>query len=182
MYNTMTSELEEFEEIDFSWIDDFDAMEKPYEHYYLEDIQTIHVHFAYLNQNQEIIKMNQENVILQRPNILSKEELITLINKNNILNDKKYKLFSILKFNIDLDPIHLNNFLKKQDTSVNYNFLHVIKNIDNIKFNKSIGMFHDLNEIMLFFEDYGTKNKHKYTKRFLFNKLNQMKHRKTKKK
>lgn len=176
----MTTELDDFEleEIDFSWIDEFE----PYKHYYLQDVETIHVHCAYLNQNQEIIKMNQEQIVLQNPNILSKEELSNIINKNNFLNDKKYILFSILKFNIDILPTHLHNFLEKNNPN-NYDFLHIVENIDSsIEFKKCIGMFHDLNEITLFFQEFQegpAKKKHKYTKRFLMNKL--AKHRKTKK-
>lgn len=175
----MSSELGELEEIDFSWIDQFEV----YKHYYLEDIETIHVHYAYLNDKQEIIKMNQEQIILETPNLLSKEELASLVARNNVLDNKKYRLFSILKFNINIEPKDLHNFLQEDEKEKRpHDFLHVIEKIESITFNKSIGMFHDLNEITLFFEDAEIKHtkKHKYTKRFLLNKL--MKHRKTKKK
>jgi hypothetical protein len=179
------SELGELEEIDFSWIDQFEV----YKHYYLEDIETIHVHYAYLNNNQEIIKMNQEQIILQSPNLLSKEEITNLSSRNNILDNKKYRLFSILQFNIDVEPKDLHNFLQENDDEKSKetkekkcDFLHMFEKIQDIRFNKSIGIFHDLNEIILFFEEPEIKatKKHKYTKRFLLNKL--MKHRKTKKK
>jgi hypothetical protein len=175
----MSSEFGELEEIDFSWIDQFEA----YKHYYLEDIETIHVHYAYLNDKQEIIKMNQEQIILQTPNLLSKEELTDLVARNNVLDNKKYRLFSIMKFNINIEPKDLHNFLQQDENEKKtYDFLHVIEKIEPIIFNKSIGMFHDLNELTLFFEDAEIKptKKHKYTKRYLLNKL--MKHRKTKKK
>ena len=174
----MASEFGELEEIDFSWIDQFEI----YKHYYLEDIETIHVHYAYLNEKQEIIKMNQEQIILQNLNLLSKEEVTTLVSRNHVLDNKKYRLFSILKFNIDIQPNELHNFLQDEKERKNHDFLQMFEKIEDIPFNKSIGMFHDLNEITLFFEEPEIKHtkKHKYTKRFLLNKL--MKHRKTKKK
>lgn len=172
----------ELEEIDFSWIDQFEV----YKHYYLEDIETLHVHYAYLNEKQEIVKMNQEQILLQTPNLFSKEELINLATRNTILDNKKYKLFSILQFNIDVEPKDLHSFLEekeeKDSSKKPHDFLHMFENPQDIPFKKSIGMFHDLNELILFFEEPQIKptKKHKYTKRFLLNKL--MKHRKTKKK
>lgn len=178
----MSSEFGELEEIDFSWIDQFEI----YKHYYLEDIETIHVHYAYLNDKQEIIKMNQEQIILQSPNLFSKEEITNLATRNNVLDDKKYRLFSILQFNIDVEPKDLHEFLQDEKENLkekkSHDFLHMFEKIQDIPFKKSIGMFHDLNEIIFFFEEPEVKptKKHKYTKRFLLSKL--MKHRKTKKK
>ena len=180
-------ELEELEEIDFSWLNEFEDIELKYQHYYLEDIHSIRINFVYLNSLCEIVQMKQENHILQSLNLLSKEELIGLINNHSFLNDKKYKVFSILKFNLDLEPKHLNNFLKKtkkDNIGIGTQYLHVIKKIGAIPFNKTIGMFQDLNEIVLFFEeDLGDIKKEdiikkrKYTKRAIQKWL---KHRKTK--
>jgi len=181
-------ELEELEDIDFSWLDDFDNenTELKYQHYYLEDNYSIRINFVYLNALCEIVKMKQENVMLQSVNLLSKEELIQLINNHSFLHEKKYKVFSILKFNLDLEPRYLNNFLKKTRTNENdlgSQYLHVIHKIGPIQFNKTIGLFQDLNEIVLFFEeDLGVKEldvkkKRKFTKRAIQKWL---KHRKTK--
>lgn len=182
------SMTEELEEIDFSWLDEFENTELKYQHYYLEDIHSIRINFVYLNSLCEIVQMKQEKLILQSLNLLSKEELIELINNHSFLNEKKYKIFSILKFNLDLDPKHLNNFLKKtkkdkDDIEIGTQYLHIIKKIAPIPFNKTIGMFQDLNEIVLFFEeDLGEKKidiakKRKYTKRAIKKWL---KHRNTK--
>ena len=190
-YNTMSGELEELEELDFSWLDEFENTELNYQHYYLEDNHSVRINLVYLNSLCEIVKMKQEKVMLQSVNLLSKEELIQLINHHSFLHEKKYKVFSILKFNLDLEPRHLHNFLKKTKTKVTTNdnelgsqYLHVIHKIATIQFNKTIGLFQDLNEIVLFFEeDIGSdkeldiKKKRKFTKRAIQKWL---KHRKTK--
>ena len=78
-------ELEELEDIDFSWLDEFENTELKYKHYYLEDNYYIRINLVYLNSSCEIVKMKQEKVILQSLNLLSKEELIQLINHHYLL-------------------------------------------------------------------------------------------------
>ena len=60
-------------------------------------------------------------------------------------------MLSILKFNINIEPIYLNNFLRNKDKNIGTSFLQSIKNIDTIKFDKSISMFHDINNILIIF-------------------------------
>ena len=50
----------------------------------------------------------------------------------------RYSLLSILKFNINLEPIHLKTFLRNKNPSIGAPFLQSIKNLDTIKFEKSI--------------------------------------------
>ena len=70
-----------------------------------------------------------------------------------VCNQVKYALLYILKFNINLDPIYLKTFIKSKDplSIIGNNFLQSIKNIDTIKFDKSISMFHDLNDLLIMF-------------------------------
>ena len=60
-------------------------------------------------------------------------------------------MLSILKFNINIEPIHLNNFLRNKDKNIGASFLQSVKNIDSIKFDKSISIFHDINDILIIF-------------------------------
>ena len=55
---------------------------------------------------------------------------------------------SILKYNITLETEDVVHFLKND---ANDNFLSVISNIDDIFFEKTINMLHDLNEIVFIF-------------------------------
>ena len=149
---------DDIEDLDLSWIQDFEKIDNEYKMYYTEEISFIRIHSIYLNLNNEIDKMSEEKILLKRPGILLKEELLSIIKHNSFSNQMKYSLLSILKFNINLEPIHLKTFLRNNHKSIGNTFLQSIKNIDSIKFDKTISMFHDINEILIIFYPKNNKN------------------------
>jgi hypothetical protein len=72
-----------------------------------------------------------------------------------ICNEVKYSLLYILKFNINLEPIYLKTFIRSKEplSNIGNQFIQSIKNIDEIKLDKSISMFHDLNDLLIIFHD-----------------------------
>jgi hypothetical protein len=155
MYENMDDQLED---IDSSWLEEFDTLDKEYKDFYTEDLSFIKLHCIYINKNNEIEKISEEKILLKIPGFLSKEEMVGLIKHNVYCNNVKYSLLSILKFNINIDPIYLKTFLKNKDKNnkmelLGNNFLQSVKNIDTIKFDKSISMFHDLNDLLILFYD-----------------------------
>jgi hypothetical protein len=153
----------DIEEVDSSWIDEFEKIDKEYKDYYTEDLTFIKFHCIYINKANEIEKITEEKNLLKTPGILSKEEIISLIKHNVVCNNVKYSLLSILKFNINIDPIYLKTFIKSKNSAAENgdNFLQSIKNIDTIKFEKCISMFHDLNDLLIiFYEKDRSKNYH----------------------
>jgi hypothetical protein len=144
---------EDIEDLDDSWIRDFESKEDEYNNYYTEDLLFIKIHFMYINNNNEIEKIKEEKFILNNPGFLQKEELLGIIKNNSKINGIKYSLLSIAKFNINLEPIHLNTFLKNKNSDIGNNFLTHIKNLDTIKFEKSITLFHDINELLIIFHN-----------------------------
>ena len=148
----MNNELNDnIEELDSTWLQEFQNLDDEYKNYYTEELSFIRINSVYVNTNNEIEKINEEKVLLKNAGILQKEELLSIIKHNILSNNNKYSLLSILKFNINIEPIHLNNFLKNKDINVGSSFLQSIKNIDSIKFDKSISMFHDINSILIIF-------------------------------
>ena len=145
------------QDLDFSWINDFDTLDKEYKDYYTEDLTVIKIHCIYTNKNNEIERVLEDTLLLKTPGLLSKEEIISLIKHNMVCNQVKYSLLYILKYNINLDPIYLKTFIKSKDplAVIGANYLQSIKNIDDIKFDKSISMFHDLNDISIIFYNKG---------------------------
>jgi hypothetical protein len=136
-------------DLDDSWILAFENTDEEYKYFYKENIQAIKVRYLYINKNNYLEQIKEENIILKTPNILSREELIVLVKQNNKINKTQYSLLSLLKYNIDLEPINLKTFLKANTSTINY--LTSIKNIDNIYFSPSIYMFQDLNDIFIIF-------------------------------
>ena len=164
-----------FDELDASWLHEFQKIDKDGISYYKpENLLFTKVHYIYVNRNQEITNLCEEKYLFKRPNVMLKEDLIGFIKRNSVVNCKKYSLLSILKYNINIEPHNFNNFFKSnkpEDT-----FLQSIKNIDDIFFDKSITMFHDLNDLIIIFLDKSTKSidsslleKHNTTKRVYIN-------------
>jgi hypothetical protein len=139
------------EDLDTSWIQDFDKIDNEYKMYYTEELSFIKLHIIYVNISHEIEKIKEEKILLKNPGMVQKEELLGIIKNNTFLNKIKYSLLSILKFNINLEPNHLKTFLKNKNKSIGETFLQSIKYLDCIKFDKSITMFHDINDIFIIF-------------------------------
>ena len=143
----------EFSELDTTWINEFEAKEKDYNSYYKEDLSFICINYVYVNNRNAIINISKEKYLFKKPGILSRDELLGIIKHNTIHNSVKYSLLSLLKYNIDFEPIHLKTFLRTKDKNIGDNYLQSVTNIDNIVFDKSISMFHDINNLFIIFID-----------------------------
>jgi hypothetical protein len=142
-------------ELDTSWLDEFEKTDNDYKSYYAEDVSFINLHCIYINNFNEITKVHEEKILFKTPGLLSREEVLGLIKRNTFLHNTKYSLLSILKFNINIEPINLKTFLRSKDSAVNIgkHFLQPIKNIDSISFVKTIGMFQDINDLFIIFHN-----------------------------
>jgi hypothetical protein len=142
----------ENEVLDENWINEFEKTDKLFQDFYLDDIYYTEIHFIYINTINNIEKIKEEHFLLSTPNYISREEIIGLLKRNTIENNKKYSILSILKCNINLKPEDIKNFLKSKNlTDYLDNFLVPIKNIDAISFEKTINMFQDLNDLLFIF-------------------------------
>ena len=148
------SELDyDFADLDTTWINEFEALEKDYNSYYNEDLSFIYINYVYVNNQNEIINISKDKYLFKTPGVLTREELVGLIKHNTIHNSVKYSLLSLLKYNIDFEPINLKTFLRSKDKSIGNNYLKSISNIDTIVFEKSISLFHDINNLFIIFID-----------------------------
>jgi hypothetical protein len=136
-------------ELNDEWINNFEKTDKLYQDFYKDDIYYVHLNFVYVNRENEIEKINQESFLMSTPNYISREEIIQILKGSSVDNNKRYSLLSILKYNILLDADDIKKFLLYSNEERNY--LNIVKNIDAISFEKSISMFHDLNELVFVF-------------------------------
>ena len=93
-------------------------------------------------------------------NILQKEELTNIVNKNRKILNKKFILTQILKYNFNIKNNDINKFLINND---DFTFLKKINEIDNIYWEDTIPLFQSLNSLyFIFFEKrkYNTKKIH----------------------
>lgn len=168
-----SNNTEDINDLDDSWIKQFDIEDNLYKNYYKEDINFIKLNFIYINNENSIEKIKEENFLLSVKNCLSREDIITIIKKNNIINEIHYRLLYILKYNINIDPIHLKNYLKNKD-NLHYNFFTSVKNIDSIYFQPTITLFHDINNLIFVFYEkiFSSSSSHSVTKKIYLQKKN----------
>ena len=148
------------------WIQNFEKKDKLYQDFYKDDLYYINLKIIYINKGSEIEKIKQDTFLMSKPNYISREEIIRILKNNSIDNNRKYTLLTILKYVINLDCDDIKSFLNSSD---DYNFISLVKNIDAITFDKSISMFQDLNDlILIFYEKTLSQNTpHNLTKRIL---------------
>jgi len=142
--------MDEAQDLDEIWIKDFEENDKNYEIFYSDDIYYVKIHCIYIDKVSNISQVKEEKIFLLNPNCISREEILSILKRNSIQNSVKYSVMSILKYNIDIEPLDIKNFLEEKEDS-SYSFLTPIKNIDAITFKKTISMFHDLNNLFVIF-------------------------------
>ena len=153
-------------ELDNEWIENYETQELDYNDFYKDDVKYIKTYSLHINRGLILENINEENFILETNNVLKKHELISIINKyKNDKKEKKVKLLSILKYNINLDSDNVFEYLK-QETENNL-FLESVKDIDNINFDPSISMFEDLNSLFFIFVETNNTEKSQTKRIFL---------------
>jgi hypothetical protein len=146
----------EYNKLNDDWINKFEETDKLYQDFYKESLYYINLKIIYINKNNEIEKMKQEPFLMTKPNIIYRDEIIQILKNNLIYENKKYTILTILKYIINLDPDDIINFVNDKE---NFNFLNITKNIDDIRFEKTINMFQDLNDLIFIFYEKTFDNK-----------------------
>lgn len=160
------------------WIIDFEKKDLFFKEFYKDDIYYTNVHIVYINNNMEIVQIKEDTFLLSKSNIITREEIVGILKRKSCNNNKQYKLVSILKYNITLEPENVSKYLNGDyDAVKEYSFLEDIKHVDAIHFEKSISLFHDLTDIYCIFYEKSKepKNNHNSTKKIVLT----TKHKKT---
>jgi hypothetical protein len=159
-------------ELNDDWIINFEKTDQLYENFYKDNLYYVNLKLIYLNRENEIEKIKQEPFLMTTPNYISREQILGILKKTINEDNKHYTLISILKYNISIEPDDIQYFLMK---TIDPNFLTIVKNIDAITFEKSIHMFHDLNDLMFIFYEKSKSLKkldhNKCTKKIYLNNL-----------
>jgi hypothetical protein len=130
------------------WIKKFDETDKLYQDFYKDDIYYVDLKFIYVNRENEIEKIKQTPFLMTTPNRINREEIIEILKKSAMEDNRKYSLLSILRYNILLEPDQIKYYLMD---SIDTNYLNVIKNIDTIHFEKTINLLQDLNDVTIIY-------------------------------
>ena len=124
---------------DDSWIKEFEKKEELYQDFYADDIFFTKLHFVYVDRENAIEKITEENFLMSVKNQIERHELIQILKRITTVDGNKYSLLSILKCNIQITQDNVKNFLSSSNLSDFYDdFVIPVKNIDTIYFEKSI--------------------------------------------
>ena len=177
-------ELETYDEFDMdnSWIREYEVTEKEYSSFYKEKVETIKINYIYVDEKNDVNYVTQENMFIQDSKI-DKDKIIEIIKCRKCKDKINYKLISILKYNITLEPEYIKHYIQ-QNEDYNQDFLSKVDILQDIYFKDTIHLFNDLNCLYFIFCDKRLReNKHKLTKKIIVSlsshKQNK-KHKKTK--
>ena len=167
---------------DDSWIKEFEKKEELYHDFYADDIFFTKLHFVYVDRENAIEKITEENFLMSVKNQIQRHELIQILKRVTTVDNNKYSLLSILKCNIQITQDNVKTFLSSNDLSEFYDeFVTPVKNIDTIYFEKSINMFQDLTDVVFILYKEESNYSQNTTKRVYITKLNKKPKNKTKK-
>ena len=119
----------QYNKLDDEWINNFEKTDKLYEDFYKDDIYYINLRAFYINRENEIDKIKSETLLMKNPNTISREEIIEILKKNSVDDERRYSLLSILRYNINLEPDEIKHYLFTRE---NKEFLSVIKCVKNV--------------------------------------------------
>ena len=177
------------DDIDDTWVTDYKKEEEQYNDFYNEKVINIKIFFMYINTEKTLVSMRQESVSLNEDSILTKDRLIKIIKDKQHLNNIKYKLFSVVRYNIDLQPDEMSEFISDDrsntisddrsntisddrsntisDDSIYTNrFFINEQNINDIYFTDTISIFQDINALYIIFKEQTNNNaKNLFTKK-----------------
>lgn len=148
--------MEDFDiELDNTWLEKLEKIEKKYDLFYKDKQESIKVYSLYV-KNNEIIRTSKDTLLLDN-GMLKKETLLYYLRNARKLNDTTYKIKSVTKFNITIEPEEvLSNTWQDK-------YFSEERNMADIYFSESISVFQDINSLFILF--YFPTNKNKNTKK-----------------
>lgn len=141
--------------IDLSWLDETNKLVNITNIEKKEMQNKIKIHFVYVDENSEIEHITSEIVELihstsneKETCILSRNYLLKLIQTKKNQGEKKYRLFEILKYNVDLESENIQQFLTTENK-----FLKKVNYMEDIVIEPSVFIFHKLNSLYFIYKE-----------------------------
>jgi hypothetical protein len=146
----------EEEDLDTSWIAEQERFQNIQNNYRREPMESIELHFIYINKNQYIDKIINEQFIIDPSNLcIKREQLLKIIQDKKLYTPfSKYRLIDILTFFVDLEPENIQSYSNVENIDDTYSqFLKVLNIPDEINIPQSIFIFHSINSIYFIFQE-----------------------------
>lgn len=141
--------MEEQLDLDTTIIDEFEKDDELYNDFYKDKIEQINLYILYVDNNNDLFHIKKDTATLNNGK-LEKDDLKNLIRQYIKYQNKKYRLISLLKWNITIEPEEISDYLRNEKK---FDFIKSIRNINSVEFEDSINLFHNLNSLYLVFHE-----------------------------
>lgn len=150
-------------------------------------LNNIKTFITYINSDNEIEIINQKKIYLNNEdNIVTRNQLIDVIKNSQRKHNVKYKLISIMVYNIHVTPESLPNYIENPNDFIS---LYTLNRIESFELQPTLRLLKKYNGIYFFFfecpdqvssidSNHFIKNKNNNTKRIHINSLQKQKHNK----
>ena len=163
--------MEESLDLDTTIIDEFEKDDELYNDFYKDKIEHINLYILYVDNNNDLFHIKKDTASLNNSR-LEKDDLKNLIRQYIKYQNKKYRLISLLKWNITIEPEEISDYLRNEKK---FDFIKSIRNINSVEFEDSINLFHNLNSLYLVFHERWKLLENKTKKVYLNKKLSKNK-------
>ena len=163
--------MEESLDLDTKIIDEFEKDDELYNDFYKDKIEHINLYILYVDNNNDLFHIKKDTASLNNSR-LEKDDLKNLIRQYIKYQNKKYRLISLLKWNITIEPEEISDYLRNEKK---FDFIKSIRNINSVEFEDSINLFHNLNSLYLVFHERWKLLENKTKKVYLNKKLSKNK-------
>jgi hypothetical protein len=163
--------MEEQLDLDTTIIDEFEKDDELYNDFYKDKIEQINLYILYVDNNNDLFHIKKDTTTLNNGK-LEKDDLKNLIRQYIKYQNKKYRLISLLKWNITIEPEEISDYLRNEKK---FDFIKSIRNINSVEFEDSINLFHNLNSLYLVFHERWKLLENKTKKVYLNKKLSKNK-------
>jgi len=136
-------------ELSTDWVDDFEIEDKDYKQFYKEQVKSIQVYYLYVNRQQELFHIKKQKIDVYNSK-LEKEALIELIKKYRDYQNKTYVPLSILKYNITLEPLYIQEFISNPE---DFKYIQAESSIETINWFDSIVFLQEVNSLYIVFRE-----------------------------
>ena len=160
------SDIDEIDEIDID-IDKIKKAEQVYNDFYKEPVSSIAIYLLYVSKANELQHVQTSRCLLAENGLLKREIIISFIKRYQHKCAIKYKLLSLLRYNIDLEPTEINDFLEEDIVFNDNRFITSEKYLNDVIYKETINMFQDLNALYFIFYEEPQNSAHQLTRRVI---------------
>lgn len=112
-------------------------------------LNNIKTYITYINTDNEIESITQKKLFLNNEeNIVSRKQLLELIKNNQRKNNTKYKLISVMVYNIHVTPESLPNYIENPNDFIS---LFTLNRIESFELKPTLRLLKKYNGIYFFF-------------------------------